>query len=259
MRSGRAVVGLDVISHTLPRRMRSASDAHHLPQPPPTHHLPCCPPPLASLRPAPPIADDACGDGCRECQPDLCPEDDYPGLRRSFAAHVYPSVVTSGGGWGGLGGRGGECVSCSLAGPPLPLPPPSCMCPDARCGRAAPMVAPPPCSGWGREALRAHSPPRRAHTTHDALDLHVSSAAADFSVGRQRPLPLPPTLAPLRRHPHRNKYKHQTTPITSSSSCHRASPTHPPHTSASLAIPAIAPTPIPDDRHSLRLHFHFSL
>lgn len=186
------MVGLDVISHTLPHRMRSASDAHHLPQPPPAHHLPCCPPPLASLRPAPPLADDACGDGCRECQPDLCPEDDYPSLRRSFAAHVYPSVVTSGGGWGGPGGRGGECVSCSLAGPPLPPPPPSCMCPDARCGRASQVVVPPPCSGWGREVLHAHSPPRRAHTTHDALDLHVSSAAADFSVGRHHS----PSVAP---------------------------------------------------------------
>ncbi|XP_042864018.1 uncharacterized protein LOC122248215 [Penaeus japonicus] len=196
MRSGRAVVGLDVISHTLPRRLRSASDAQHLPQPqPPTHHLPCCPPPLVSLRPAPPLADDPCGDGCHECQPDLCPEDDYPSLRRAYPAHVYPSVVTSGGGWGGLGGRGGECVSCSLAGPPLPPPPPSCMCPDARCGRGSQVIAPPACLGWGHDTLRAHSPPRRAHTTHDALDLHVSTTAADFSVGcRRRHSPSTPSL-----------------------------------------------------------------
>nr|XP_027230537.1 programmed cell death protein 7-like [Penaeus vannamei] len=126
MRSG-AVVGLDVISHTLPRRMRSASDAHHLPQPPPTHHLPCCPPPLASLRPAPPLADDACGDGCRECQPDLCPEDDYPGLRRSFAAHVYPSVVTSGGGWGAWAAGGASACPAAWRGRPCPCPrPPAC-------------------------------------------------------------------------------------------------------------------------------------
>lgn len=146
VRSGRAVVGLDVVSHTLPRTYRAPA------------HRPCCPPPTTT-----PPDDDVCSEpGCAGCHPDLCST--HPALQcpapTPYPAHLYPSVLTSGWDDHGIGG----CVTCSLAAPP-------CACPDPRC--AGTSLAPSPCP-WGCPA-----PP---HATYPAPDIHMSRAASDCTV-----------------------------------------------------------------------------
>ncbi|KAK8729305.1 hypothetical protein OTU49_008755, partial [Cherax quadricarinatus] len=146
LRSGRAVVGLDVVTNTLPR-----SSTHQ-----------CCPPsPPLSLR----THEDSCSD-CQGCQSQILP----PGSPfLSYPAHLYPSVVASG--WG-VGGGVGECTTCSL------IPPPPCACPDPRCVGAAP----PPCS-WtylhhqhqGHDAHVDH----HAHAAH-GLDLPRASSVCSL-------------------------------------------------------------------------------
>ncbi|XP_071541863.1 uncharacterized protein [Panulirus ornatus] len=122
VRSGRAVVGLDVVSHTLPRNYRTKTYHHHHPPPPPAP--PCCP------SPHDPCHDQGLPDPtCAHCQPDLCPGD--PSLRcaqvKPYPSHGYPpQVVTSG--WENVG-VAGECATCrGMVAPPL-----SCACSDPCC------------------------------------------------------------------------------------------------------------------------------
>ncbi|XP_050698809.1 dipeptidase 1-like [Eriocheir sinensis] len=161
-RRGRAVVGLDVVSHTLPRSYRA-----------PAQH-PCCPLP-ASPPPVPP-QDEVCSEpDCLGCHPDLCSED--PNLHCSafspYSAHQPPA--TPPGDW--RENDGGECPSCKYAAPP------PCACPDPSCrGTNRP---PPPCP-WDycpphREAP-VHGHTHIAHDVHDAHDLYRGRAASDCSL-----------------------------------------------------------------------------
>ncbi|XP_071512537.1 uncharacterized protein [Panulirus ornatus] len=151
VKSGRAVVGLDVVSHTLPRNYRTSA------------HRPCCQP---IARPPQTCSDDpGTSPGCAGCQPDLCkggPNLQCPGLT-PYPAHIYPAVVTSG--WGG-GGVEGECAKCRL------LAPSPWACQDPCC--AAINATPLPCS-WGHP--RQH-PSYQSNHRASQRDLQVPRASS---------------------------------------------------------------------------------
>ncbi|XP_071512639.1 dipeptidase 1-like isoform X2 [Panulirus ornatus] len=177
LRSGRAVVGLDVVSHTLPRSYRAPA------------HRPCCPPPTA------PPHEDVCS-SCAGCRPHHC-LDDPSFLQRSaltpHPTHLYPS------GWGD--DARGACVTCSLTAPP------PCTCPDPRCAGAS--MAPPPCS-WG-------CPQQEQYPVYPAPDIHMPRASSDctlpklLSVEERLTTALgrsPDPLGPAGTHNHAYNYGH---------------------------------------------------
>ncbi|XP_069997710.1 uncharacterized protein [Penaeus vannamei] len=154
VRSGRAVVGLDVVSHTLPRSFRTPTTQ------------PCCPPTTH-----PELPEDICSDpGCAGCQPDLCAGD--PDLQFTggspFPAHIYPSVLTSG--WG----AGGEddCLSCSLSSQP------PCVCPDPRCSGS--QVTPSPF--WGHHEHHEHRQQQQQQTQSAETDVQVTRTASECTL-----------------------------------------------------------------------------
>ncbi|XP_063878602.1 uncharacterized protein LOC135110315 isoform X2 [Scylla paramamosain] len=207
-RRGRAVVGLDVVSHTLPRSYRAPASR------------PCCPPPATP----PPVQprDDICSEpGCPGCHPDLCSGD--PNLHCSafspYSAHQRPA--TPPGDWGE--DDVGECLSCSYAAPP------PCACPDPSCrGTSEP---PPPCP-WDycppRQEAPVHS--HAAHEAHPTHDLYRGRASSDCSLPKL--LSLEERLSTALGRPPDNHTHTHTHPCVNNSHLSLSSYTHhaPPYT-----------------------------
>ncbi|KAG7171768.1 hypothetical protein Hamer_G000679, partial [Homarus americanus] len=177
VRSGRAVVGLDVVSHTLPRNFRTPAHPQHPP--------PCCQPPT---RPPhgldePPDEDEDDDDPsrCAECHPDLCPGGDGGFMQcpaiTPYPTHLYPTVVR--GSWGGPGVT--DCTKCRLQ---ASLPP--CACPDPRCIGANTSSSSALVCGWGPSTLpHLHQQPVTTNTSYQ--DLQVTRAASVCASHNQLP------------------------------------------------------------------------
>nr|XP_053636362.1 uncharacterized protein LOC128691542 [Cherax quadricarinatus] len=146
VRSGRAVVGLDVVSHTLPRNFRTPV------------RPPCCQPRPQHTRPDPLVEPE-----CACCRPDLCSGD--PSLQcqafTPYPAHIYPTVLR-----GGWEGGADDCATCRLQ---ASLP---CPCRDQRCIRAP--TSPMPCT-WGSKTLTQQGRPATQASYQDLPMTRASS------------------------------------------------------------------------------------
>ncbi|XP_042216271.1 uncharacterized protein LOC121862242 [Homarus americanus] len=209
VRSGRAVVGLDVVSHTLPRNFRTPAHPQHPP--------PCCQPPT---RPPhgldePPDEDEDDDDPsrCAECHPDLCPGGDGGFMQcpaiTPYPTHLYPTVVR--GSWGGPGVT--DCTKCRLQ---ASLPP--CACPDPRCIGANTSSSSALVCGWGPSTLpHLHQQPVTTNTSYQ--DLQVTRAASVcalpklFSVEERLTTALGHPLN-TQSHPHKHPPPHSGHPTT---------------------------------------------
>lgn len=150
VRSGRAVVGVDVVSHTLPRSYRT-----------PAPSQPCCPTTISR-----PHHDTNTDPGCVGCRVGQCsaadpPTSHFPALLSPYPAHHQYERC----GWNG---RTADCATCRALAQPV------CACSDPCC-LGDPVPSEP--STWGRTI------PRQALGPVPRATLQAVRAASVCAVG----------------------------------------------------------------------------